>query len=263
MSRPGAGRPKAALTARRSAPELKIVTNPALMRRRGRQAGLLSMGGLVVLGVGLFLNLRGYAEPALVALFLGALASWIGVGLADKWLKPPRADVAIQRGLKGAGPAFALYHWRFPADHLLLAPWGLTVLVPVTVDGRVEISEGRWRERRPLYKKLLTLGRRPIGNPAAIAKLDIEAIRQMLASEAPQLTDVPVDAVAVFTQPTVVFTGEDSALAAVRADELREWIADRRKTEPLTNAARRELEKAVDGLAAKALEPKGGAPPRV
>jgi hypothetical protein len=199
--------------------------------------------------VGLFLNFQGASAPALAALFTGSLCSWVGVGLAEKWLKPPRADIAIQRGLKGSGRGFGLYHWVLPADHVLIAPWGLTVLVPLTVDSRVTVSDGRWREHRPFYRRLLTLGRRPLGNPRVVAKLEIEALRALVAGESPLLADVPIDALAVFTQPAVTVTGADAALDSVRAEDLRQWVADRRKAEPLSNAQRRELEKLVDGLA--------------
>jgi hypothetical protein len=237
--------------------DVKATANRRLIRRRARQASLLSLTGLAILAVGLVLNLRGIPGPALAALALGSIMSWTGIGLADKWLKPPRGDLALQRGLRGVGRGFALYHWVLPAEHVLVTPWGITVLVALGVDGRVSIAPGRWRESRAFYKKLLTIGRRPLGRPPALARIEMEAVRALLSERAPALAHVPVDALAVFTNPAVQVSGADPELAAVRADDLRQWAAAARAA-ALNHAARRELEKVLDAAAAETLESQGG-----
>lgn len=208
-----------------------------------------------MLVVGLVLNLRSYDGLALVALVLGSVCSWSGIALADKWLKPPREDVALDRGLTRSGRAFALYHWLLPADHVLVAPWGLTVLSPAIVDGEVAIGPGAWHEHRPVLKRLLTIGRRSLGDPPALAAAQVSALRNALAAHDDSLASIPIDAVVVFTRPAVVVTGEDPAQPWVRAEGLAEWLSSSRRKDSLPPSVRRALEKAVEEMAAKRLPP--------
>lgn len=229
---------------------MKTVTNEALAKTRRRQAALLSFGGLAVLGVGLLLNLRGSPNAALVALVAGSVASWAGIVLTERWLRPPRIDDVLARGLARAGKAFVLYNWLLPTDHVLLGPWGLTVFVPCGSDGRVVIEHGSWRESRPLLRRLVTLGRRPLGRPRDKAAAEMSKLEDALVASLPDAEAVPVDAVALFTQPGVEIQGEDPALAAVRGDELTHWLREARKQPRLSNQRRRDVEKALDEMAA-------------
>lgn len=234
---------------------LKIASNTAYAGRRRRQASLLSAGGIAVLVVGLVLNLRSYDGLALVALILGSVSSWSGISLADKWLKPPREDAALDHGLARSGRAFALYHWLLPADHVLVAPWGLTVLQPAIVDGEVLISPDRWHENRPMVKRLVTIGRRSLGNPPSLAAAQVSAMRAALSAHDESLASIPIDALVVFTRPVVVVAGEDPAQPWVRAEGIGEWLAASRRKESLPPSVRRALEKVVDEMAAERMAP--------
>lgn len=230
-------------------------SNSAYSRRRGRQASLLSAGGIAVLVLGLFLNIRSYDSFALVALVLGSVCSWSGISLADKWLKPPREDVALDRGLARSGRAFALYHWLLPADHVLVTPWGLTVLAPAIVDSEVLVGPDRWRESRPLVKRLLTIGRRTLGQPPSLAAAQVSAMREALAAHDESLASTPIDGLVVFTRPAVVVSGEDPAQPWVRAEGLAEWLSSSRRKDSLPPSVRRALDKAVEEMAAQRLAP--------
>lgn len=232
---------------------MRVVCNLALARRRGRQATVLSVLGLAVLGVGLVFNFRGQAAYAYAALVLGSVASWTGIALADKWVRRPRADMALDAGLKGAGRAFVLYHWVLPAEHVLLAPWGLTVLLPSTVDGPVTIRDGKWREERSLGRRLLILGRRPLGNPPRLAAAEIDALARRLAADIPQAAGVPMDAAWVFLKADVAIEGQDEGLPAVAARDLRRWLRGQKSRPALGPSQRRALERGLDAVAAEAL----------
>jgi hypothetical protein len=217
----------------------------------------LSAGGIAVLVLGLFLNLRSLDGLALVALVLGSVSSWTGISLADKWLKPPREDDALDRGLARAGRAFTLYHWLLPADHVLVAPWGLTVFVPAIVDGEVQVAPDKWRENRPLVKRLMTLGRRSLGHPPSLAASQVSALREAVADHDEALEAVPIDAVVVFTRPAAVVEGADPAQVWVRAEGLAEWLSASRRRDSLPPSVRRALEKRVEEMAAQRMAPDG------
>jgi hypothetical protein len=236
---------------------VKVVANHALATRRKRQATLLSLFGLGVLMLGLYLNFTASPLAAYVALVVGSVASWIGIALADRWVRPPRADRALESGLKTAGRPFSLYHWVLPADHVLAAPWGLSVFVVANVDGRIEVTGTKWREARPLWRRLFTLGRRPLGNPAALAATEIELLRAALAAAG--VDDVPIDAAVLLSHPSVELAAEGSSLPALRPEDLSAWLRrQQRGKAALSPTRRRQLDVALDAMAGSRLSP----PPR-
>jgi hypothetical protein len=240
--RPGGGR---------SGGGLKVVRNDRLARRRGRQASALSIVGLSLLGAGLVVNFRGQIGAAYLMLIAGSAMSWAGIALGDTWLKPPRPDKVLGDAFSAGGKGLALYHWALPPAHVLLGPWGLTVLLPSGADGLVTASPGRWKEQRPLRRRLTSIGRRPLGKPPDLAELQVDDLSAALAAREPEAAPPPIDAVIVFLNPAVELEGADERLPMVRAADLRSWLATARKRPSLDPVRRRELEAALDAMAAE------------
>lgn len=237
---------------------MKRVVDRVLVARRRRQATLLSVAGLAVLGIGLFLNFQpSQVLGAYVALLAGTLLSVLGIGLADKWLRRPRPEEALAEALKG-GRALALYHWALPAEHVLVAPWGLVVIAVFAQEGPVHVRGARWREARPLWRALFSLGRRPVRDPSAALDAEAAALSAALVADDPALAGVPIERLAVFTFPGVALTVDAPSLPAVRTADLRAWLRDASKRPALPAADRRRLELALDRLAEARMTP---APP--
>jgi hypothetical protein len=230
---------------------VKVVTHTRLVARRRHEAMAASIGGLAVLGVGLLISLTrvqlvAYAYGALV---VGSVLSWIGIWLSETWLRPPRADEALAQALKGAGPAYALYNWVLPADHVLLVPWGLVVIAALGNDGPALIDGARWREQRPLRQRVARLGRRPLRNPSRWLGFEVRSLRDALSAAGAELGDVPIQPLAVFVQPKAVISVGESELPVIRADGFRTWLRQQ-KVPSLSPARRRQLVAALDELAA-------------
>lgn len=235
---------------------MRIVTNVGLVKSRRRMATISAIGGLAILGLGLYLSLTRpelvlYAYACLIA---GTIVSWIGVALSDQWVRPPRADIALESALKGAGRGFVLYNWALPADHVILSPAGLTVLAVFNQDGQMIVQGEKWREVRPLIKRLTSLGRRPVRNPERWLESDVESLRRALADVEPELADVEIGPAAVFTFPNVELEVEEPSVPTLRYDELRDWLRDEAKEVQLSPARRRRLEKALDEMAAERID---------
>lgn len=233
---------------------MKVVFNAPLARKRRRQATLLSMGGIAILFLGLYFNFQPSRQLLLYAymcLILGSLMSWLGVSMADLWLRPPRAEVVMGEAMKGAARSFALYHWALPADHVLLAPWGLTLFRVFNIEGAVDIRGERWRDARPLTRKLFSLGRQPVRNPERILSVEADQLRQALVAVDPTLSGVPMQLAGLFTHDGVRLAVEDPNLPVVRVDELREWLRTESKKPNLEPLERRALEAALDEVAAQ------------
>jgi hypothetical protein len=227
---------------------MNVVTNEGLAKRRRRQASLLSLAGLTVLAAGLYFNFSGSTLPAYAALLIGSLASWTGIALADRWVRPPRADRALAEGLKGAGRPYSLYNWVLPPEHVLSAPWGLTIFLVANVDGHVVVRGDRWSEKRPFWRKLMTLGRRPLGNPPRLARLETETLARVLADT--PAAGVPIDAAVVLSNPDATADAEDNELSLLTVADLRGWLKSQRADrEQLSSARRREIEKVLADMA--------------
>lgn len=235
---------------------MKILVNSVLASKRRRQATLLSVVGIAILLLGLYFNFSSGPQRILYAYFallVGSVLSWIGVSMADQWVRPPRADEALSEVMKGAGAAYALYHWVLPAEHVLLTPAGLILFRVFNIEGEVSVRGSKWRDARPLMRKLLSLGRQPVRNPERLLADQAAALRTALVARDPSLADVPMQPVGVFTHRRVELSLAEPQPAAMRADALREWLRADGKGPGLPPATRRALEAALDGLAAERL----------
>jgi hypothetical protein len=239
---------------------VRIRTNEALVARRRRLALLLSFGGIAVLGAGLAVNMLGlrsgegglsYTSMSYGALAVGTILSWIGISVSDRWTLPPRADHALESGLKGAGQAYKLYNWLLPAEHVLLAPWGLVVFVVNNCDGPVAIQGRRWKDTRPMWRRAASLGRRPVREPSRLLGVETRALASDLGERDVDgdLDEVSIEGVAVFSRPGVELTVSEPSVPAMRADELADWLRDKGKASNLSPARRRRLERLLDAAA--------------
>ena len=241
---------------------MKVVTNTRLASRRRRQAALLALGGLAMLLVGLVVNLVGvrsgsggkaYLVAAYVALLAGTVASWVGMALSDRWSMPPRADEALAAGLKGSGAGFHLYNWVLPADHVLLTPWGLIVFAVFNHEGPATVKGSKWKDRRPIWRRMLSLGRRPVREPSRWLQLEVDALAKGLATACDQPVDVRIDTVAVFTRSGIELSVEDPEMPVLRAEDLRDWLRGDGRGANLPPSVRRRLERGLAALSAARL----------
>lgn len=231
---------------------MNATTNQALCALRRRQALLCSGAGIAILVAGLVLNLRNQFAAAYLALLLGTICSWVGVVLADRWVAIPRPDRVLAEGLKRCtGRPYHLYNWTLPPDHVLLAPWGLTVFHALGHDGPALIDGDRWRDQRPLWRRLLRFARRPVRHPGELAALDVKALREALAAKDAELAAVPIDTVVLFTHPQAKLTllRQDEALPVLRPADLDAWAQQSLRDRPrLAPALRLRLEELLREL---------------
>lgn len=233
-----------------------VVTHTRLVRRRRRLALVLRFGGLAVLSIGLFLNRRAPATPSaldlaltVAALITGSVMHWRGILLSDRWVAVPRPEEALAGALRSAGRRYRLYNWVLPADHVLLAPWGLVVLAVFNHDGPVSISGPRWQDARPPLLRVLSFGRRPLRNPQPWLDAEIQALRAAFAKCDDLLALVPIEPLVVFSRPWAVLRLADPSPPALPVAELGEWVRLQSKRYSLSPLVQRRLQKALDELA--------------
>ena len=233
---------------------MRVRTNTKLIASRQRMGRWTAFGGLLVLLGGLILSFRAQYDVRLVmitygALIVGMLLSSIGIYLADKWVQPPRADEALANALKGFDKRYRLYNYLLPAPHVLLSPYGLTVLTVKRHNDTVRYTNGRWKHEQSLFRKLQSLSRERLGDPVRQMEWEKSRLQSFIAARLPD-AEVPIDGVIVFTNPNVVLEIDGAPAHVVHVKKLKQHIRRAYKGAPqLDGALVRQLGDILDEVA--------------
>ncbi len=212
---------------------MQIVRDEALVKRRSKIARITSMAGLGILIAGMAfmwlaprwdvpMQLVLYAP--LLALLVGFILSQVGIYYTNRWGRSPRPDEIIDQSLKGLGKENKLYHYTRLASHLLLMPGGPVVIVPRNEMGAFTVDGEKWKQKLTAWRVLSFLGREGVGNPTKDALYQADRIKQFLVKNAPELEDVPVQAVIVFLSDRVVLNVGETSVPVVRATKLKGFV---------------------------------------
>jgi len=307
------------------------ITNVELARRRRRLALALSLAGFAALVGGLFVGGGGsrWLAVAYGSLIVGSVLSWTGIALLDRWVAVPRPDAALAEALGGrpssggrsghvggsvgagkgssvaagsrrrvggaAAARWVVYNWCLPADHVIVAPWGLAVVSPINHTGPVEVDGKRWRDRRKPLIRLLSIGRRPLRDPSRLLEYEVRALRRAIddavlqstgadghaaGSAAPSVEgdssaggrprggparrsadidpeSLPIEPIAVFTRSDVKLKVSSPSLPVLATDGLEGWLRAGSGNEVLTPVARKRLVELLDEMAAGKMTTRG------
>ena len=240
---------------------MRVVTNEKLVASRSRWARTLMPVGLVALLTGFVFSLQiGNVQAQIaswVALVIGIFASTIGVNLADKWMslpQRPRADESLEASLKTLDVRHKLYNWTLPAEHVLLSPNGVTVLLAKKQEGTIQCKNGKWRNKLGPRLWLASISRERLGNPPRELEGEMDRVRTLLKNSVPDL-DVPVNGVIVLTNPQAKLAiddcGDNIATPADLEDKWRGQSGMRR----LTDSEFKRVEEALDQVSEPNAEP--------
>ena len=209
---------------------MEIIRNDAKIKRYRQISQGASLVGLVILSFGLFLAFTGN-EAAIfyqwLVLIVGILLWQVALNFSYKYVQRPRPDEVLDASLKSATYKSYLYHHYLPASHVLLTRSGPIVLLPKSQTGKISVvgneKGDRWRRSGSLFKRLL--GREPgLGNPTLEANVEISKLIKYIKEHAPELDEIPIGAVVVFTKPNVSVEKDGPNIPVVEADELRKYI---------------------------------------
>jgi hypothetical protein len=218
---------------------MQINRNEGLVRRRKRIGQITSLLGMGVLVGGMAftwlaprwevpLQLTVYIP--ILSLLVGFVLSSIGIYFTNHWGRSPRPDELIDQSLKGLGREHKLYHFAFPASHLLLTPRGLVVLIVRSEPGEYRVEGDKWRQRFSVRRVLRFMGQEGLGNPTKEARYQIEKMRRFLGKHAAGLKETPISAIIVFLASAVDLTVGETHVPVLRAAKLKGFL--RAQTEP-------------------------------
>jgi hypothetical protein len=217
---------------------MDIIRNEKLIKRNGRIGQVTSLLGLLLLfgSLGLIWFRPDDFLYAWIAMLLGFLFSQMGIFYGSRWGRRPRPDERLDEALKGMDDRSALYHYATKVSHLLVGPFGIWVLLPRVVNGKVYWEKGRYRNRvKGAFKNYLRLfGQDAMGRPELELGADIEAIRDYLKKKLPE-TELPeVQGAFVVLNETVEIEADEAPYTTVTAKKLKDAIRKNPKQAGLT-----------------------------
>ena len=221
---------------------MQVITNERLIRNRARLGRVASFAGLAVLILGLVASL--FSQWLLVSLgclLVGFILSQVGIYNANRWIREPRADQTLVKILKGFDDRYYLYNYVLPVPHVLLTPFGLCVINPKHQGGKVGCEGEKWRHEAGWKRVILRLfGQEGLGNPTKEVRGEVEKLRRFLAQRLPD-EEVPIEGAVVFTNPQVDLETENPAVPALDGKQLKSFLRDLSKEEPIPGSQRKQL----------------------
>lgn len=223
---------------------------------RLRQVGMwANFVGLGVLIAGLILPLIIQNDQILIfqvlAIPVGWLLSQVGIYYTHRFVRDPRPDEVLDESLRKVARNGRLYHYVLPAPHVLLTPAGIIILVAKYQVGNVSYANGRWQQRGVSAVRRL-FSQEGLGNPTAEAQRDIQKLVKFLKKHAPQVEEVSIGAMIVFTTKN---GGEldvkDAPLPTMHAAKLKGVFKQTTQGAPLPAADYQALQAAFDRAAGK------------
>ncbi len=229
---------------------MKVVTNLKLIKRNAKIGQYTSIGALVILGVGLYISFKMPDKfiYSLGALLLGFFMSQIGMYYGNRWGRSPRPDEMIDKGLKGLGRDYSIYHYRTAASHMLVGPAGIWILMPYYQSGKIVYEKKRWKSKGGgfLQSYLRLFGQENMGRPEIESDTEIESTKRYLSKVLPEGSEVPqIQAVLVFTSPKVDLQVKDAPLPAITPKDLKDFMREKSKEQSIEDSV---LEKVRDLL---------------
>ncbi|MBK8987905.1 MAG: NERD domain-containing protein [Chloroflexi bacterium] len=165
-------------------------------------AKITSYGGMGILLLGLALafvsaDFQRVFIFQLMALFVGWIASQVGIYLTQRYVRSPRPDQVLDEAARKVSKNGRIYHFLLPAPHTLLTPQGIIVFNPKPHTGKISVQGDKWQQKGGFLRRLL--GQEPIGNPTQEVERMVEGLANFIRKNAPEVEEVPIGALIVFT----------------------------------------------------------------
>jgi hypothetical protein len=203
---------------------MRVIVNEPLVKKQATTARRAITIGLMLLFAAMVLsfNPRSILAAYLIMLVGIILLNW-GAIRGNKWLRDPRLDQELGKVLKGLNQGLRLYHYVLPADHVLLSPAGLFVLLVKPQEGHISCHGEKWRHRFNLGRFLRTLFEERLGNPTKQALQEAEKLRRFIAKHLPDI-EVPIQPLIVFSHPKAELEIVEPVVPVMYIGELKAYL---------------------------------------
>lgn len=218
---------------------MKIIKNEKLIKRNGTIGQYLSLGALVVLGLGMYIS---FTRPelftiSLICLAVGFIMTQVGMYMGTRYGRSPRPDERLDTGLKGLHSEFHMFHYTAPVSHLLVGPSGVWVILPFQQSGQIFFDNKRWRVRGGGFFQayMRVFGQEGIGRPDLEAEGEAASLKNFLVKQLGEGNVPEIKPVLVFTNEKVELEANESPIPAMRLKQLKEFMRQGAKSRALTS----------------------------
>jgi hypothetical protein len=225
---------------------MQIITNEKLIKRYSIIARICLFGGMIVLMGGFYVSIKypQYQSVVLISLIIGFFLSQIGILLTNRWSRQPRADVLLDKALKGFDKRYSIFHFSTPASHLLVGPAGVWILDPRFQKGTITYSKGKWQQKGGnLYLKLFA--QEGLGRPDLEILNEIDLTTKHLKKLLPETILPEINAALIFTNDKVVIdvtNDQDAPAVTLQIGKLKEYLRKIAKAKPLSPDKFKEIQ---------------------
>lgn len=218
---------------------MKIIKNEKLIKRNGTIGQYLSLGALVVLGVGMYIS---FTRPelftiSLICLAVGFIMTQVGMYMGTRYGRSPRPDERLDAGLKGLHSEFQMFHYTAPVSHLLVGPSGVWVILPFQQGGQIFFDKKRWRVRGGGFFQayMRVFGQEGIGRPDLEAEGEATSLKKFLVKNLGESNVPEIKPILVFTNEKVELEAGESPIPAMKIKQLKEFMRQGAKSRALTS----------------------------
>jgi hypothetical protein len=218
---------------------MKIIKNEKLIKRNGTIGQYLSLGALVVLGVGMYIS---FTRPelftiSLVCLAVGFIMTQVGMYMGTRYGRSPRPDERLDAGLKGLHSDFHMLHYTAPVSHLLVGPSGVWLILPFQQGGQIFFDKKRWRVRGGGFFQayMRVFGQEGIGRPDLEAEGEAASLKKFLVKNLGESNVPEIKPILVFTNEKVELEAGESPIPAMKLKQLKEFMRQGAKSRALTS----------------------------
>lgn len=218
---------------------MKIIKNEKLIKRNGTIGQYLSLGALVVLGVGMYIS---FTRPelftiSLICLAVGFIMTQVGMYMGTRYGRSPRPDERLDAGLKGLHSEFHMFHYTAPVSHLLVGPSGVWVILPFQQGGQIFFDKKRWRVRGGGFFQayMRVFGQEGIGRPDLEAEGEAASLKKFLVKHLGESNVPEIKPILVFTNEKVELEAGESPIPAMKLKQLKEFMRQGAKSRALTS----------------------------
>ena len=160
-------------------------------------------------------------KGALVA--LGVVMYTMGARGQQQAAREPQFVRRLTDVLREFDDRYRMYHNVLPADHVLLTPFGVFVLVVRGVDGRIRCFKDKWVRDFSLRRALQFFTQEPLGNPTKEMHRQVEQLRKFVEKHAPQAA-TDIEGCVVFLNPKVRLEVTTASVTVLPVRRLRSHI---------------------------------------
>jgi hypothetical protein len=180
---------------------MRVTTNEDLVARGGRAGQLAAFIALIMVLASLVMSFTEYKVLAFILVVLGVVMYTVGNRSQEQAVREPRLIQQLAGALNEFDDRYHLYNHVLPADHVLLTPYGVFVLVARGMGGRIRCFRDKWARDLTWGRILRFFTEESLGNPSKEAQQEAEKLQKYLQEHTPHL-EPEVQALVVFVDPT-------------------------------------------------------------